>query len=98
MEEMMACLLAEMKINQAKTNANLKEMRVSQKLLKEEMLAKLNGHHERMMARMDSHQLYKMEAHLATMGARGWRGGGRGIQKKQSPSWCIRKSLRKRLW
>jgi hypothetical protein len=38
---------AEMKINQAKTDASLREM-------KEEMLAKLDAHHERMMARMDS--------------------------------------------
>jgi hypothetical protein len=59
MEQMKACLLAEMKTNQAKTNANLMEMRASQELLKEEMLAKLDGHHERMMTRMDF-QLYKM--------------------------------------
>jgi hypothetical protein len=38
-------------------------MRVSQELLKEEMLAKFDVHHERMMARMDS-KLEKMEACL----------------------------------
>jgi hypothetical protein len=69
MEEMMACLLAKMKpeirTNQAKADDNLKEMMedmtASQELLKEEMLAKLNAHHKRVMARMDS-QLEKMEA------------------------------------
>jgi hypothetical protein len=68
----MAHLLAEMESNQAKADTNLKEMRASQELLKEEMLAKmesnqermdakLHAHHERRMARMDS-QLEKMEA------------------------------------
>jgi hypothetical protein len=45
---------AEMKTSQAKTHANLKEMRAGQELLKEEMLVKLDDHHKRMMARMDS--------------------------------------------
>jgi tRNA/tmRNA/rRNA uracil-C5-methylase (TrmA/RlmC/RlmD family) len=68
LEQMMARLLAEirtktekmhanqaeMKANHAKTHANLREMRAGQELLKEEMLVKLDAHHERMMARMDS--------------------------------------------
>jgi cytochrome c553 len=37
------------------------EMRASQELLKEEVLAKLDAHYERMMARMGS-QLEKIEA------------------------------------
>jgi hypothetical protein len=75
MEQMMACLLAEMKTNQARTAASLKEMkeemRAGQELLKEEMLtkmetdeertdAKLDAHHERMMAGMNS-ELEKVE-------------------------------------
>jgi hypothetical protein len=58
MEQMMVRLLAEMKTNQAKTNVNLmeirEEMRASQELQKEETVGKVDGHHERMMARMDS--------------------------------------------
>jgi hypothetical protein len=75
MEQMMACLLAEMKTSQAKTDASLKEMKefsAGQEHLKEEMLVKmetnqermdpkLDAHHEWMIARMDS-QLEKMEA------------------------------------
>jgi hypothetical protein len=38
-------------------------MRASQEVLKEEILAKLDAHHKRMMARMDP-QLEKMEASL----------------------------------
>jgi hypothetical protein len=41
MEQMMACPLAKMRINQGKTDANLKEIRANQELLKEEMLAKM---------------------------------------------------------
>lgn len=55
---MMACLLTEIRTNQAKADANLKEMMeeitASQELLKKEMLAKLNAHHERMTARMEA--------------------------------------------
>jgi hypothetical protein len=62
----------EVKPNQAKIDASLREVReetrADQELLKEEMLAKLNAHHERMMARMDS-QLQKMEACLQKMEA-----------------------------
>jgi hypothetical protein len=42
-----------------KINANLKETRASQELLKEEMLAKLDADHKSLIARMDS-QLQKM--------------------------------------
>jgi hypothetical protein len=42
-EQMMARLLPEMESNQAKTNANLKEMKAGQELLKEEMLAKMEA-------------------------------------------------------
>jgi hypothetical protein len=73
-EEMMARLEAMLQNNQENIAANLKEIRVSQALLKEEMLAKMetnqermdarsDSHHERMMARMNS-QLEKMEASL----------------------------------
>jgi hypothetical protein len=50
-----ACLLDEMKMNQAKTNANPKEMRTDQNLLKEEMLAKMDTNQERMDAKLDAH-------------------------------------------
>jgi hypothetical protein len=67
---MMACFLAKIKAevetNKAKTGTNLREMRASQELLKEEILAKLHACHERMMARMDF-QLEKMEACLGNM-------------------------------
>jgi hypothetical protein len=53
----------EMKANHAKTNTNLVEMTASQELLKEVMLANLDAHHERIMARMYS-KLEKMEAYL----------------------------------
>jgi hypothetical protein len=81
LEQMMACLLAEMKTNQVKMDANLKEMkevRAGQEHLKEEMracqelkeemLAKLDAHHERTMVRIGS-QLRKMEACLEKMEA-----------------------------
>jgi hypothetical protein len=62
MEQMMARLLAKIKagirINQAKTDANLRDMGADQELLKEEILAKMEtdqemmeAHHERMMAK-----------------------------------------------
>jgi hypothetical protein len=47
----------------AKMNENLKETKACQELLKEEMMAKLDTHHKRMMAKMDS-WLEKMEACL----------------------------------
>jgi hypothetical protein len=60
-ERMMARLLAEIRNKQAKADANLREMRAGQELLKEEMLAKMETyqermevHHERVMAKMDS--------------------------------------------
>jgi hypothetical protein len=67
-EQMMARLpveiKAEIRTNQAKTDVNLREMREEmtsgQELLTEELLAKLDVHHERMMASMDT-QLEKME-------------------------------------
>jgi hypothetical protein len=55
-----------MKNNQAKMAANLNEIRAGKELLKE-MLAKIEAHHERMMARMNS-QLEKMEACLGKTG------------------------------
>lgn len=62
---MMACLLAEIRTNQAKADGNLQEMMeeitAHQELLKQEMLAKLNVYPKRMMARMDS-QLENMKA------------------------------------
>jgi hypothetical protein len=61
MQQMMECLLAKIDANQAKTEAIIREFRADQEPLKEEILAKLDVHHERMMARMDS-QLEKMEA------------------------------------
>jgi hypothetical protein len=52
MEQMMAHLLAEIRTNQDKAAANLKK-------IKDEMMArleaKINAHHERMMASLDSH-------------------------------------------
>jgi hypothetical protein len=45
-----------------------KKMRTIQEIIKEEIMAKLAAHHERMMARMDS-QLKKMEACLGKMEA-----------------------------
>jgi hypothetical protein len=67
-EQMLACLLAEIRTSGDKIKASLKEtradqkcmkeeMRAGQEFLKEEMLAKLNFHHERMMGRMDSARL-----------------------------------------
>jgi hypothetical protein len=47
MEKMMERLLAAM-------NDNLKEMKAGQEHLKEKIMAKLDAHHERMMATMDS--------------------------------------------
>jgi hypothetical protein len=55
-EQMTACLLEEMRANQAKEDANLREM-------KEEMLAKLDAPQEWMMARIDS-QPEKIESCL----------------------------------
>jgi hypothetical protein len=49
--------------NQEKTDATRREIRAGKELLKEEMLAQLDAHHERMMARTNS-QLEKMEACL----------------------------------
>jgi hypothetical protein len=61
-------LKEDIKTNQAKADANLREMkeemRAGQEPLKEEMLAKMETHHER-MARMDS-QLEKMDACIGT--------------------------------
>jgi predicted glycosyltransferase len=54
MEQMMTRLLAEIRTNR-------KEMRAVQEHLKEEMMAKLNAHYERIMTRTDS-QLETMEA------------------------------------
>jgi hypothetical protein len=53
-----------MRANQAKMEGDLRvEMKVGQGLLKEEMLAKMEAHQERIMTNMDS-QLEKMEACL----------------------------------
>jgi hypothetical protein len=78
-EQMMACLLAEVRTNreklavsEAKPDASLREvreeMRACQELLKEEMLGKLDAYHERMIARMDS-WLEQMEVCLGKMEA-----------------------------
>jgi hypothetical protein len=66
-EQMMACLLEEMKTNQTKMDANLREMK-EEMLAKMEanqgkLMAKLDAHHERMMTKIDS-QLAVMEACL----------------------------------
>jgi hypothetical protein len=54
MEQMMEYLVPVIE----KTDANVKEMRAEMRAgrehLKEEMLAKFDAHHERMMARIDS--------------------------------------------
>jgi hypothetical protein len=56
---MIARLEAMIENNQAKADANLWEMREEirsgKELLKEEMLAKSDAHHKRMIARTDSH-------------------------------------------
>jgi hypothetical protein len=61
MEQMMEHLVvatekldAKTDANQEKTDANLKEMKAGQKHLKEEMLAKSDAHHKRMITRMGS--------------------------------------------
>jgi hypothetical protein len=68
-DQIMERLLAEIRTNEAKGDANLKEMkeemtaRLEEKIdtNQEKMIAKFDAHHERMMARMDS-QLGKIEA------------------------------------
>jgi hypothetical protein len=69
-EQMMECLLGKVAAMQEKVvshyenmDTTLREMTAGQELLKEEMLTKLDAHHERMMARIGS-QLEKMEACL----------------------------------
>jgi hypothetical protein len=54
MEQILEHLLAKMDANQAKMDTNIREMRASQELLKEEMLSKLDAHYERTMPRMES--------------------------------------------
>jgi hypothetical protein len=70
MEQIMARLLAEMRTNQEKTNANLKKMKANHEEVmaimetnQEKMMAKLDARHERMVTRMDS-QLENREACL----------------------------------
>jgi hypothetical protein len=57
-EQMMAQMLdkmkAEIRTNQAKMEATLKEVRAGQELLKEEMLAKINASQEQTKAKMDA--------------------------------------------
>jgi hypothetical protein len=53
--KMMACLLAEIKTNQEKMDANLEEMKGSQEYLKEEMLAKMETSQERVDVKLDAH-------------------------------------------
>jgi hypothetical protein len=74
-EQMMERLLTKVAAMQEKVvshhekmDTTLREMTADQELLKEEMLAKLDAHHERKMARMDS-QLEKMKACLGKMEA-----------------------------
>jgi 23S rRNA pseudoU1915 N3-methylase RlmH len=85
MEQMMACLLDEIRTNQTKADTNLKEMkeemttRLKAKIdtNQEKTIVKLDAHHERMMTRMD-YQLEKMVACLEKRRPRIWR----QIQKK----------------
>jgi hypothetical protein len=56
---------AKIDANQEKTDANLKELKADQEHLKEETMAKLDVHHERMMYRVDS-QLEKLEAMVSS--------------------------------
>jgi hypothetical protein len=73
-EQMMACLLGKIKTNQEhlkeaiKANKAERDTKLREKHLKEEMLDKLDVHHKRMAARMDS-QLQKMDACLGKMEA-----------------------------
>jgi uncharacterized coiled-coil protein SlyX len=70
MEQMMACLLdeikAEIRTNQAKTVAYLRQMIASQELLKEEMLAKMETNKERMEANQEKVDA-KLDAHHERM-------------------------------
>jgi hypothetical protein len=72
MQEKMGANLKEIKedikTNQARANTNQKEIRIGQKLLKEEMLAKMETNQERMMDKMDL-QPVKLEACLGKTGA-----------------------------
>jgi hypothetical protein len=62
-EQMMVCLLEEIRKNRAKKDAEQAKTDATLKRIKEEMPAKLDAHHESMMARMNS-QLMKMKACL----------------------------------
>jgi hypothetical protein len=66
MRDEMTARLEVMMQNQEKMEANLKEIRPSQEHLKRKVLVKLDAHHERIMARMDSY-LEKMEVSLGKM-------------------------------
>jgi predicted HAD superfamily phosphohydrolase len=59
---------AKIDTNQAENDTTLKEIRAGQELQKEEMLAKLDAYHKRMMTKMDS-WLEKIEACLGKMKA-----------------------------
>jgi hypothetical protein len=66
-EQMMACLLDEIKTNQVKLDAKPKEMkeemRADQKLLKEEMLVKMESNQERIDAKLYA----RIDSQLETM-------------------------------
>jgi hypothetical protein len=63
MQQMMERLLAKMDANQEEMKANKAKMDAGLSEMRDEMLAKLDAHHKRMMVRMDF-QLEKMEACL----------------------------------
>jgi N-formylglutamate amidohydrolase len=73
MEKMMECLLdnikAEIRTNQEKTDANLRQMTAGQELLKEEMLAKMETDKVRMEAKQEKLDA-KLDAHHERMMAR----------------------------
>jgi multidrug resistance efflux pump len=76
---------ADIKTSQAKADASLREMReevrVSQELLKEEILARSDAHHKRMMARV-LFQLEKMVACLGEMEAMDLEANSEEIKSK----------------
>jgi hypothetical protein len=73
-EQMMTCLLEEMKTNQTKMDASLREMKEEMPVKMEanqgKVMAKLDAHRERMMIKIDS-QLALMEACLGKTEATG---------------------------
>jgi hypothetical protein len=73
MEKMMAYLLAEMKINQAKTVTNLKEMKYEMRASHEELMAVMKTGHKELMAITEINQekmMAKSDVHHERMKAR----------------------------